>query len=445
MKDDLQDIEGIAQSPTKKKRVGKRILTVVLGIGIFFAGGLTHYLTLDGEMRSLIRLKKRIQADYYEEITDEQFYDAIFSGINGGLLDAYSGYLSPEDYAQTLTQATGQQSGLGLSFSAAAVGEESLKIIRVNGNSPAEEAGIVEGEYIVGYGATQDDVKPATDFDGFSAFLADFAAEQTLYLKIRAVNGTERVLAIAKKVYVENYVFYRTQDKAYTFSGEDALSPTERGTPLTALSADTAYIRLASFNGNAAGEFGAAMQLFRADEKKNLVLDLRGNTGGYLNIMLDIASYFCKTAEENKPVAAVADYGEYKQGFTATGNYYDEYFQADSRITVLADNYSASASECLIGCMYDYGAISYEDICLAKRGNEAKTFGKGIMQTTFPLSPSQKDAVKLTTARICWPVSGHCIHGRGVLPSDGALVAPENSDFEQELQGCLQVLFPTQN
>ena len=445
MKDDLQDIEGSPSVSTKEKRIVKRILTVALGVGLFFAGGFAHYLSLDGEMRSLIRMKNRIQKEYYEEITDEQFYDAVFSGINGGLLDAYSGYLSPEDYAETLTQATGQQSGLGLSFSAAAVGEESLKIIRVNGNSPAEEAGIVEGEYIIGYGATQNDVQAATDFDGFCAFLADFSAEQTLYLKIRAVNGAERVLAIAKKVYVENYVFYRTQDKAYTFSGEEALSPTERGMPLTALPANTAYIRLTSFNGNAAEEFGAAMQLFKADGKKNLVLDLRGNTGGYLRIMQGIASYFCKTADNNKPVVVLADYGEYKQGFTATGNYYADYFQADSRITVLADSYSASASECLIGCMYDYGAISYKDICLAKRGNEAKTFGKGIMQTTFPLSPLQKDAVKLTTARICWPVSGHCIHGRGILPSDGALVAPENGNFEEELLGCLQVVFPAQN
>ena len=72
----------------KKKSVLKRVGAVALGIGLFFAGGLTYYFTLDSELRSLMRLKNRIQRSYYQEITDEQFYDAIFSGVNSTLLDA---------------------------------------------------------------------------------------------------------------------------------------------------------------------------------------------------------------------------------------------------------------------------------------------------------------------------------------------------------------------
>jgi carboxyl-terminal processing protease len=442
MDEELQNNQTQEESTNnKKKRALKRVGAVAIGIGIFFAGGLAHYFTLDSELRSLIRLKNRIQRSYYQEITDEQFYNAAFSGING-VLDAYSGYLSPEEYAKTLTQATGQQSGLGLSFSSTATGAESLKILRVVGNSPAEEAGIVRGEYIIGYGATENDLEKKLDFTSFSLFLADYEANETLYLKIRGVDGQTRVLPIARKVYVENYVYYRTSDSAYAFSGDDALTAVERGTPLAALPQDTAYIRLESFNGNAAGEFAAAMNLFRMHNKKNLILDLRGNTGGYLNIMLEIASYFCKNTAEKKPIVALADYGEKKEAFAANGNYFSEYFLSTSRITVLADEYTASASECLIGCMYDYGTISYQDICLAKRNGVAKTFGKGIMQTTFPLSVLDKDALKLTTAKICWPVSGNCIHGRGVLPDDGALQAEENADFEVELQNCLSALFP---
>ena len=100
-------------------------------------------------------------------------------------------------------------------------------------------------------------------------------------------------------------------------------------------------------------------------------------------------------------------------------------------------NQTASASECLIGCMYDYGAISYSDICIAQRGTQIKTYGKGIMQTTYPLTGLYGDAVKLTTARICWPVSNNCIHDRGITVADGVKSVAENVDFEEETKSAV--------
>jgi C-terminal processing protease CtpA/Prc len=248
------------------------------------------------------------------------------------------------------------------------------------------------------------------------------------------------VVEIAKESYVENYVFYRTATTAYRFEGNKALTMVEKGEPLACLDAQTAYIRLTEFNGAAAGEFQKAMSQFRKDNMQNLVLDLRGNGGGFLNIMQDIAAYFCKNSKAKNPLAAVADYGEYKQDFRANGNYYGDYFNEDSRICVLADSESASASECLIGCMVDYGAVSYGDICLTERNGVAKTYGKGIMQTTIPLIFGG-DAVKLTSAVIRWPISNHCIHGRGILPEDGALVVAETGDFDGEIAASVAKLF----
>ena len=137
---------------------------------------------------------------------------------------------------------------------------------------------------------------------------------------------------------------------------------------------------------------------------------------------------------------AVADYGGYKQSFKAKGNYYYDYFTNDSRICVLANANTASSSEILIGAMVDYGAVSYGDICLTELGGEYKTYGKGIMQSTYPLLLGG-DAVKLTTAVIRWPVSNHCIHGRGVLVEDGALSAPNNLNFDAGIADCLEKLF----
>ena len=111
-------------------------------------------------------------------------------------------------------------------------------------------------------------------------------------------------------------------------------------------------------------------------------------------------------------------------------------------IAVIANEFSASASECLIGAMVDYGAITYEDICLSERGGIAKTYGKGIMQTTRPFSLiGNSGAMKLTTAKIYWPKSENCIHGRGVLPEDGAKTVEESYGKDEEISLAIAKLF----
>ena len=108
---------------------------------------------------------------------------------------------------------------------------------------------------------------------------------------------------------------------------------------------------------------------------------------------------------------------------------------------MLADEDSASASECLIGCMLDYGAIGYADICLTEYGGRAKTFGKGIMQTTYLVNVFQRDAIKLTTAKILWPLTKNCIHGRGVLAADGTKTTARNYNGEEELVNAIKTLW----
>jgi carboxyl-terminal processing protease len=181
------------------------------------------------------------------------------------------------------------------------------------------------------------------------------------------------------------------------------------------------------------------MEHFKADGKKHLVLDLRENGGGYLETMQDIAGYFCKNTDKKRPKVVVAKGKNNKEIFNAKRNVYNEYFAEDSKIYVLADEGTASASECLIGSMIDYGAMDFSNICLIERNGTAKTYGKGIMQTTYYLS-ARLNAVKLTTAEIYWPISDRSIHGRGVLPEDGARTAKENAYGDAEIAGALAVL-----
>ena len=427
-------------NPAKKRRYVHWGLCVIIAVCSFLGGVLAVNLSLDPEMRALMRIKSAIDTLYYKDIDDSDFYRVLFDAVNGRVLDEYSWYMTADEYEENNNAATGSRSGLGLVFlTRNAENQPQMLITRVCGNSPAEAAGLTAGEYVVGFGKSQTEITQSVVFNEFFAFLNEYEAEEKFFIKVRH-GETERIVEIYKSEYVENYVFYRTNTTAYRFVGAKATELTEGGLPLSALPADTAYIRLQQFNGSAATEFDKVMQIFKNEGKKNLVLDLRGNGGGYLDLMQSIASYFCKDATAKKPVVAVADYGDYKEKFKATGNRFYQYFTDESRICILADGDTASASECLIGCMVDYGATAFEDICLTAKNGVAKTFGKGIMQTTYPF-PLSGDAIKLTTAQILWPTSNRCIHGRGVLPEDGALTVEKQEFDDNEIEKALQTLF----
>ncbi len=429
-----------AHPPKKEKKIRwwHVVTAICIAIFAFFGGYMTSWLSLDEEVRTLLNVKKQIQQDYYKEVTDEAFYEAVFGGINENLLDAYSQYMTAEEYAEVVRDLQGNRSGIGLIFHAGS--EHPLRVVRVCGNSPAEEAGVLAGETVLGCGKSEAEMTACTTFEEFSLLLEAYADNEEFFLGLQS--GTEnRTVKLSKKAYVENYVFYRTATTAYTFTGENAATLTQKGEPMPYLDADTAYIRLIQFTGNATQEFAGAMAQFKKEGKKHLVLDLRENGGGYLDVMQAIASYFCKESTEKKPLVAIADYGEYRVGYNATSNVYGEYFGADSRIYVLADSGTASASECLIGCMIDYGAIGYGNICLAERYGITRTYGKGIMQETRFVDIIKKDALKLTTAEIRWP-KGHSIHDRGVLPTDGdgTKTVAQNEDFEAETQAAIAAL-----
>ena len=437
---------GSEKNAKRKKTNGWKIAACCIGAlaiaGAGFLGGYYAYRgSLDSEMRSLIWAKDKIQSDYYEDISDNEFYDAIFDAVNG-LLDPYSAYLTADEYAEMLDEATGMWSGLGVTFSSS-VSEENqpLLIIRVSGNSPAEAAGIRAGMCVLGFGLTKEEVRDANSYDELSAFLSERKTGEKFVLKLK--DGEEILFKeVSKEAFIENYVFYRSDDSAYIFTGDDADILTESQNFLP-LDEETAYIRLTQFNGQAYYQFASAMNIFKKDGKQNLILDLRANGGGYLNILCNIASYFCKTSTDKNPAVAVADYTKKgkKEVFEASGNYYYDYFSDESCIYVLADSGTASASECLIGCMVDYGAVSYSDIFLSERNGIAKTYGKGIMQTTVPSSIfGRPDAIKLTTARILWPLSGNCIHDRGVLPEDGAHVVSENYSEDAEILEAWEII-----
>lgn len=422
----------------KTKKIGLILTAILLSVISFIGGMATVWFTLDEQIRTLVKVKKTIDRNYYPELDDESFYNAIFDAVNGQL-DPYSEYMTADEHAQSSNDLNGRRIGIGVSFSTAAIAEGKLKIVRVAGNSPAERAGLKAGSYVTGFGKTEETLVQSENYEEFSAFLDSTAESELFLLQVQAA-GETKLVSISREAYAENYVFYRSNSSSYGFTGANATTLTAMGTPLTALPEDTAYIRLVRFGGEAVKEFEATMSVFKQENKKNLVLDLRSNGGGYLHVMQGIASYFCKNSKERTPVAAIADYGDYEEHYLAKGNVYREFFSEDSRICILADSGSASAAECLIGVLVDYGASSYGDICLVERDGVAKTYGKGIMQAYFNIG-LDGDVLKLTTAQVRWPVTKHSIHGRGVLPEDGTKTVEEGTNDEEELTAAIEALF----
>ena len=419
------------QQRSAVKRTVKKILIAVAAVAaaalLFFAGYFTYHFTLDEGLRSLLWFKERVQSDYYQEIGDDEFWQAAIDGAEG-LLDRYSCHYTADEYDAVINSDKGIKTGTGMSFFSG-----TNKLYRVAVNSPLFYTGKVSaGMYLTGAGKAGQPLADTFTASDTERALASFAEGDSVSLRFSsaAADDTSQcvTVTVTLETYIESYVLYAANGRAYAHIYESAGG---QGT-WTDVSAyvdedakftqDTAYIRLGSFSGNAAEEFSRAADQYAADGKHTLLLDLRNDGGGKVVIMQMIASYFTKNTEEKLPLVMTAKYrGGKEERYLAEGNYYGEYF-AGSEIYVSANKNTASASEALIGAMIAYGAMDYENVFITDTDAESDapvtTYGKGIMQTTYYNSLTG-EAAKLTTAQIYWP-DGTTIHGRGISTADGA-------------------------
>ena len=424
----IQQAPSGAPAPGKRS-VAKRICAVVLavllmGIGAII-GWLATYYSTDPRIRELQWMLGVLESEHYQDVDIDEVYGDIYDAV---MPDIFSSYYTPDEYELIIEQSQGVNRGIGVTLARESDG--STLLYTVVENSPAQLAGLRKGMYLLGYSAVGEEMQTGTT-DDILAFISAQEGEFCLYAGYEKDASQASAYTMQREVYHAGYCVYRDGETSYALrddpdGGENAIFA-ETYEPLEGLDDSTAYIRLDSFDGQCAQEFAYAMQVMQEQGRTNLILDLRGNGGGYLSDLQMIASYFTKNTDDTTPVVAYAQYRDgMRINYTAQGNYYDAYFTEDSQITVLADEGSASASECLIGAMIDYGAIDYSDIYLRKDSgaSDCATYGKGVMQSMFT-SP-QGGVFQLTVARIYWPVSGKCIHGTGVRESDGAngVVAP---------------------
>ena len=216
----------------------------------------------------------------------------------------------------------------------------------------------------------------------------------------------------------------------------------------------TAYISLTQYYCDVAGEFDELVEKFNANGLKSMILDLRNNGGGYIDSMQSIAGCFTSAVSSGKCIAATA---KYKKG---SSDFYCERYNGkmvvpkETEVYVLANSNTASASEALIGALVSYKCLDYKNIYLsdfsedyldwsgaAGEHRKPRTYGKGIMQSTF-INRKTGEALKLTTAKIYWQ-NGKCIHGVGLTEKDGCKTVPAEwvvTEGDSELRTAVQMI-----
>jgi len=417
----------------KKKTQSKFRLSVLRGIvsGIllvvfFFAGYFLCYYSFDKDLRSLYFVYKTYKNNYYYENDD----DIPAKILTEGLMDIYSEYYTAEEYKKELAAGKGSRAGFGVSF----IG---FKIYKVSGNSPAEKAGLMSGGTVIEYKINDGSTIQAEDSELFLKTLSGTNEDDLLSLKID-YDGDVKEFSFKKSRYRESYVYYADNTGKYRFNdtnGKMTLSKYSEDTSDCVLGDDWGYIKYTSFYGEtddvygSVGQFLTVLDKMSENGKSKLIIDLRNNGGGFMSILCSLSGIFCKNIPSQKGTR-VAQIAEYKNKNTSNFNIDEKYGKkADGtrysdlikKIIFLANENSASASEAFIGTMLDYDSASGSnsvrvvlDPSIDKNGNTVyKTYGKGIMQSTFT-NGITGEALKLTTARIYWPLSKTCIHGIGI-------------------------------
>lgn len=308
-----------------------------------------------------------LDSNFYFEEDEQAKQDGIIKGYMEGLDDPYSVYYTADEYASFMEDTEGEYVGVGVQVSQAA----DTKIITVTKvfDGPAMEAGIEEEDII-------------TKVNGEDVGEQDL---DTVVDKIRGQEGTDVTITIYRGTDGE--------DHEYTMPRKKVENPTVE---YKMLDDNIGYVEVTSFYEVTAEQYIAALKDLENQGMEGLIVDLRSNGGGLLDIAVEMLDYML-------PAGKIV-YTEDKDG-----NVIDEYNSTDDEqftkpLAVLVNGYSASASEIFAGAIKDYGIGTLVG---------TNTFGKGIVQRMFPLEDGS--AIKLTIAKYFTP-KGNDIHEVGIKP-----------------------------
>lgn len=314
--------------------------------------------------------KKYVTSASSTPLTDAERIQGAIDGLVRSYDDPYTIYLPPVEAAAFEEDISGNFSGVGMEVG---IRNDIVTVIAPLPGSPAEKAGLIAGDMLV-----------RIDGESTEGWSIDEAVR-----KIRGEKGTEVTLSVFREGEGEFLEFKVVRDTI--------MIPTSK----TEVKGDVFVISLYSFNALAEMEMQQALREFVKSKKRKLILDLRGNPGGYLEGAVGIASYFLPLGKTVVRESFGAEGREevYRSSGKAVNNL------TPDRFVVLVDEGSASASEILAGALKEHGIATIIG---------TNTFGKGSVQELVELDGGA--SLKVTVARWLTP-NGTSISEGGLAPN----------------------------
>jgi carboxyl-terminal processing protease len=313
-------------------------------------------------MRKLQIAEFAITNLYVDTINEEKVVEA---GIIKMLseLDPHSTYSDAEEVQKMNEPLTGNFNGIGIQFNMV---EDTLFVVQPVSNGPSERVGILAGDRII---AVNDTLIAGVQM-----------SSNEIMSRLRGPKDTKVNLRIVRKKVGEPLSFTVKRDKIPIFSIDASYL----------ILPQTGYIRIEHFGATTADEFREALLKLQRQGMKDLILDLQGNGGGYLNAAIDLADEFL---QQKELIVYTEGRASKRNDFFAGGG--GKFRQG--RLVVLVDEYSASASEIVSGAIQDWD----RGIIVGRR-----SFGKGLVQR--PIDLPDGSMIRLTVARYYTP-AGRCI------------------------------------
>ncbi len=311
----------------------------------------------------------------------------MIEGLAGSLNDPYTFFLPPSENEQFASDMSGSFEGVGMEI---AVRDKVLTVVSPLKGTPAEKAGLKSGDLLL-------------KIDGDSTEGLDVTSAVR---KIRGQKGTQVTLTVLRDGWTASREIKVTRDVinvpvATTTARPDGIF----------------VIELSTFTSNSPDLFRGALREFVQSGNTKLVLDLRGNPGGYLGAAVDMASWFLPSGK----VIVTEDYAGHSANVVHRSFGYD-IFNENLKMAILVDGGSASASEILADALHHYGVAKLVG---------TNTFGKGSVQELVEISPDT--ALKLTVARWLGPDGVH-IPREGIAPDVEVKITDEDIKGEKDPQ-----------
>jgi carboxyl-terminal processing protease len=330
-----------------------------------------------------------VPADEEQAFTTEEHIYGAMQGLAGSYGDPYTVYLPPVEAEQFAEDLAGNFEGVGMEI---ALRDGILTVVAPLKGTPAYRAGIRPGDLIL-----------KIDGDPTDGLSVDEAVK-----KIRGPRGTAVNLTLFRDEEIVEIPVIRDVINIPTIDTE--------------IVGDVFVIHLYNFSANAPNEFRAALREFGDSGLGNLVLDLRGNPGGYLEAAVDMASFFLPAGA----IVVTEDFGGKRDPRHHRSYGYNVFRGLD--MVILIDRGSASASEILAGALSQHGVATLVG---------SKSFGKGSVQELVPITGDS--SLKVTVAHWKTP-DGTSISKNGLVPDEEVTDKDIRDDIDEVLNKALEIL-----